>query len=78
MPYNPFSDRVSCANSSEIQREIANDILNCDYLKAAPEVSGKFEKYIDSDEEATVVKLCGVKGEGQYSGDYYVLWEKNA
>ena len=78
LPYNPFGDRVSCANSSEIQQEIANDIRNCDYLKAAPEMSERFEKYIDSDEDATVVKLCGVQGEGQYSGDYYVLWEKDA
>ena len=66
-----FGRRTGNANFSETQKEIANDVRNCDYLERTHEVDWVFG--VEDDPSAIVVRLCGVKD----SMDYYILWDKD-
>lgn len=71
--YKPFGRwRVSNANSSEIQEEIANDIQDCSYVEQTHDmdwlIEDKFDKWFGRDYVA-VFLLHNTK-----DGDYYIIY----
>ena len=74
--YNfPFGGlKISCANSSEIQEEIINDIYDAAFLKETHEVDYLLQNRIERGdlENFKVIKLCDIPNEK----DYYIVWEQ--
>lgn len=73
--FNPFGSwRVSCANTSEIQEDIASDIRNCSYIEKTHEMDWLIENkrnLFGYRAHIAVFKLHNTK-----DGDYYVIYEE--
>lgn len=73
--FNPFGRwRISGANSSEIQEDIANDIRNCAYIEKTHEMDWLIENkknLFGYRAHIAVFKLHNTK-----DGDYYVIYEE--
>lgn len=73
--YNPFGKwRISCANTSEIQEDIADDIRNCAYVERTHEMDWLIENkknLFGYKAHVAVFKLHNTK-----DGDYYVIYEE--
>lgn len=71
--YNSFGKwRITIANSSEIQEEIANDIQGCSYIEQTHDmdwlIENKFDRLFGNDHVA-VFLLHGTR-----DGDYYIIY----
>lgn len=71
--YNPFGKwRISNANSTEIQEEIANDIRGCAYVEKTHKMDWIIENHFDrmfGNDYVAVFLLHNTK-----DGDYYVIY----
>ena len=65
--------RLSVANSSEIQNEIIDDIQRAGFLKFTHEVDDLVSRKFMEGEEFDVVKVCSLPDED----DYYIVWDRD-